>query len=274
MHDYSVTFACYNNSEYTKKCIESLRASNFNMSRLVVVDNASSDDTVEYLESQNDIKIIKNKDNMGCGVAWNQGIMHFQSEWTVIMNNDILVSRNWIENLIDQTIEKGLLVSSPSMIEGDLNYNVYDTLAENESKAFDYYRKNSAHAVCLLVHKSVWKAVGLFRATPKLLGFEDTIFFFECFKNNIPHGLMGRSWIHHFGSITVKYIKKELGVSKRSGGLGDRSNKNLLDQGFFMRKIRKFRKKQQQKVSRKYELLNYGLSLHIVRNEGDVLIRC
>jgi hypothetical protein len=46
---YSLTFACYNSVEYTKKCIESMVAHGTPLDRLVVVDNQSTDSTRDYL---------------------------------------------------------------------------------------------------------------------------------------------------------------------------------------------------------------------------------
>jgi GT2 family glycosyltransferase len=100
---YSITFACYNQVTYTRQCIESMIKHGLDLSRVVVVDNDSSDETREYLSTLPLGGRILNKSNMGCGVAWNQGALALQSEWTIIMNNDVLVSRGWVENLINVT---------------------------------------------------------------------------------------------------------------------------------------------------------------------------
>ncbi len=70
------------------------------LDRLIVVDNGSKDETRDYLSTLPLGGRIFNSQNLGCGVAWNQGALHLQSEWTIVMNNDVLVSPNWIENLI------------------------------------------------------------------------------------------------------------------------------------------------------------------------------
>ena len=239
------------------------------MSKLVVVDNLSSDKTLDYLTTIPEIQVIKNRQNMGCGVAWNQGTLVHQSEWTVIMNNDILVSQNWINNLIDGAIEHGLRVCSPAMIEGALDYDFLAS-AENNSAAMTHYaRIGSAHAVCLLVHRSVWDEIGYFRPWPKLLGYEDTLFFFDLYKNGIQHATLGKSWIHHFGSITVKSLKEKLGTN-RKGGLGRPDNHRLLDQTFFERKWRKFQQVQRIKKQREQELQQFGLTIHGVRANGEL----
>jgi GT2 family glycosyltransferase len=45
--------------------------------------------------------VILNKQNLSCGAAWNQGILSRQTEWTIVMNNDIIVAPNFVERLIN-----------------------------------------------------------------------------------------------------------------------------------------------------------------------------
>ncbi|MDN7941387.1 glycosyltransferase, partial [Burkholderia multivorans] len=112
---YSITFACYNQVEYTKKCIDSMLKHGTPLDRVVAVDNASSDDTLEYLKSLPLGGVIHNAENLGCGIAWNQGALHQQAEWTVVMNNDVLVSAEWIERLIHAAEKHNLKVASPAL---------------------------------------------------------------------------------------------------------------------------------------------------------------
>lgn len=268
-HDYSATFACLNNLSYTQQCLESLKASGFDMRRLVVVDNGSTDGTWEYLQTQPDIITIRNKENLSCGVAWNQGALALQTEWTIIMNNDILFMNNWFNELIDQAIEHKLLVASPAMIEGPLNYDFHATAAQYRKRMHGHVRPGYAHAVCLLVHRSVWHRVGYFRASPKLLGYEDTIFFFECMQAGIAHAALANSWIHHFGSVTVKSLRQTLGTNSK-GGLGDRHNSRLLDQSWLMRKWRKWLRTRLRASQRAAELQQYECTVHaIIQDETN-----
>ena len=48
---YAITFACYNQVEYTRQCIDSMIQQGNDLSRLVVIDNGSTDDTRNYLQS-------------------------------------------------------------------------------------------------------------------------------------------------------------------------------------------------------------------------------
>ena len=269
MYSYSATFACYNNVAYTQKCVDSLVQTGFPMDRLVIVDNASQDNTRDYLSTLDGTHVICNQSNLGCGTAWNQGILALQTEWTVIMNNDIVVSSGWVEHLIEQAVANNLLVASPAYLEGPLNYDFDATAAQFASKMQGYVRHGYANAICLLVHNSVWQKVGYFRATPKLLGFEDTIFFFDLMRAGIGHGCLANSWIHHFGSVTVKAMNAKYQAETGKKQMADRRNYRVLQQSFLERKWRKFKKKKLIQRARVDELSRYGMTVHGVRhNDG------
>ncbi|MGZ3159740.1 MAG: glycosyltransferase family 2 protein, partial [Burkholderiaceae bacterium] len=176
---YSLTFACYNQVDYTRQCIDSMVKHGLDLGRVVVVDNGSTDDTHRYIASLPLGGVILNQANLGCGVAWNQGALALQSEWSIIMNNDVVVSPNWIENMITIAEKNNLKIISPALIEGPLDYDFEKFAPEATTKMQDALRLGSSHAVCLAVHQSVWMDIGYFQPVPKLLGYEDTLFFHE-----------------------------------------------------------------------------------------------
>ena len=265
---YAITFACYNQVKYTKKCIESMINHGADLSRLVVVDNASSDNTRSYLETLPLGGRIFNTTNLGCGVAWNQGALALQAEWTIIMNNDVIVSAHWIENLIETAEKNNLKVISPALIEGVMDYDFDEFSKQAQLKMQGAMRLGGQHAVCLAVHQSVWLDVGYFQAIPKLLGFEDTMFFKELVKANIASGMTGAAWLHHFGSITQSAMKQERGLSQKDN-LGDRHSYRLLKQSWLARKCNKIKKNRQLKVWLNAELTTYGMSMHGTRLQGN-----
>lgn len=257
---YTITFACYNQVEYTRLCIDSMIRCGTPLNRVVAVDNASTDETLSYLSSLPLGKVLHNRDNLGCGVAWNQGALELQSDWTIVMNNDVIVSHEWAENLIAAAERHQLDIISPAMIEGTLNYD-FESLAQTASEEMrDVVRLGWGHAVCLAVHKRVWQEVGYFRATPKLLGYEDTLFFHEATLAGMRVGTTGASWLHHFGSITQSAMKRERGL-KQSDDLGYRYNHRLLHQSWMKRKLDKIRLKRQLRKWCEQEVAQYGRSL-------------
>jgi GT2 family glycosyltransferase len=265
---YTITFACYNQVDYTRQCVESMVQHGLDLGRVVVVDNGSIDDTHRYIASLPLGSVIYNRANLGCGVAWNQGALALQSEWTIIMNNDVLVSPGWVENLITTAEKNQLKIISPALIEGELDYDFATFAPDAAVKMHDALRFGSSHAVCLAVHQSVWMDIGYFQPVPKLLGYEDTLFFHAAEKAGIPMGTTGSSWLHHYGSITQKAMKQERGLSEKDG-LGYRYNYRLLQQSWLERKLKKIRRVKQQEAWKREEIALYGMSMHGLRENGD-----
>ncbi len=264
---YSLTFACYNSVEYTKLCVESMITHGTPLDRLVVIDNGSKDETRDYLSTLPLGGRIFNTQNLGCGVAWNQGALALQSEWTIVMNNDVLVSHNWIENLIGTAESQNLKIASPALIEGKLDYDFGSFEKEAQAKMKNTHRIGARHAVCLAIHESVWMDIGYFQPVPKLLGYEDTMFFHEAKKANLKMAMTGASWLHHYGSITQTAMKLERGL-KENQNLPYRYNYRLLNQSWLDRKMTKIKRKRQERIWRDEEVENFGISMHGIRENG------
>lgn len=271
-YDYAITFACYNSVHYTKALVDSLVAVGTPLDRVVVVDNGSTDETRDYLLTLPLAGRIYNRSNQACGVAWNQGILHLQAEWSVVMNNDLIVPPEWIERMIQVAIDNNLQVISPAMIEGEMDYDFQAFAAESGQKMKNAFRHQTQHAVCVVVHRSVFHEVGYFRANPKLLGFEDTIFFHDLKKSAFKSAINGHVWLHHFGSITQKEMKKSLGKAQDEV-LVKVNDRALLHQSWLERKLARYNSKKLQKTWRADELAQYGMTQHGERVNHDFVWR-
>lgn len=273
MTSYSIVFACHNAVHYTKQCVDSLIQKGIPLDRVVVVDNASTDDTLDYLKTQPLGQVIANPTNLGCGVAWNQGAQEQNSEWTIIMNNDVLVSDNFAEALIRNAQKHGLKIASPAMIEGPLDYEFDDFAATTKERMKGHLRANRAHAVCMAIHHSVWAQIGYFVPITELWGFEDTLFFHEARKAQIPMGIIGDVWLHHFGSVTQNEIRKERGLSQKASLGSKELNRKLMNQSWLQRKWDKFKRNHDLKQARKKELSAYGMTVHADRRDQQFIWR-
>jgi GT2 family glycosyltransferase len=123
---YTITFACYNQLDYTKQFIASLDRSEVDFSRIVAVDNGSTDGTREWLGQQDFFgAVVLNDRNLGCGAAWNQGALAMQSTWTVVINNDVVCAKGWLhkhlrEKSAYELASFGMTVNAVRMVE---NFN-------------------------------------------------------------------------------------------------------------------------------------------------------
>jgi GT2 family glycosyltransferase/glycosyltransferase involved in cell wall biosynthesis/ribosomal protein S10 len=101
----SVIVLCYNNLELTRACLDSLeRSTRYLDCEIVVVDNASSDGTAEWLrawaEDREDVVLVLNDENLGFSGGNNVGLAAARGEVLVLLNNDTYVTDGWLYGLI------------------------------------------------------------------------------------------------------------------------------------------------------------------------------
>jgi len=200
----SIIIPVYNKLKYTKLCLQSLGDSLDEFTEIVVIDNGSTDGTVEYLRGLEGISVIRNETNLGCAGAWNQGVNGTHSEWVVILNNDVILSRGWLNGLIEYAEESGADVVSPAIREGKYNYDIGEYAGEFIRRMAHVSRSGEAHGICFLVRRRVFETIGLFDENFRIGQFEDTDFFRRANAAGFRLAITGRSFIHHFGSMTQK----------------------------------------------------------------------
>ena len=185
---YTVVIPVLNQLHYTQQCVHSLMAHGVPAASLLVIDNGSTDDTPEWLAAQPGIRSVRNPVNLGCGGAWTQGALLAQSDWVVLLNNDIVCAHNFIGAQIDAAERHGLQVVSPSMIEFDLDYDLGRFTVEFVQKMGGTLREGWFHGVCFSVHRSVFEKVGFLDTDRLLYGREDAEFLARCLRQGIKIG--------------------------------------------------------------------------------------
>ena len=165
----SIIILTYNNLEYTKSCIESIKKyTNKNTYEIIVIDNASTDDTINYLKEIKDIKVILNKENLGFPKGCNQGINFADKENDILfLNNDTLVTTNWLDNLKTCLYsDKKIGAVGPVCNKNENRQGVdfkYETLDEMQQKAKENNISNKDKweekvfliGYCILIKKEV-----------------------------------------------------------------------------------------------------------------------
>lgn len=91
----------FNGKQYLENCLCSLAAQTCRDFEVIVVDNASSDGSVKYLEAQFPwVRVVKNERNLGFAGGTNAGIRYAEGEYILTLNNDTWVDSRLLECLV------------------------------------------------------------------------------------------------------------------------------------------------------------------------------
>ena len=97
----AVVVVNWNAGDYLKKCIQSLKTQTLKPNRVIVVDNASTDDSINRLgEEFGNFEIIKLKENTGFSFANNLAVKKVDDcDWIAFLNPDAFARPDWLEKL-------------------------------------------------------------------------------------------------------------------------------------------------------------------------------
>lgn len=91
---------------------------------IYVIDNASTDDSIDYLTLNfPSVKIVRNTENLGFAGGYNEGLRNINEEFYCLLNSDVEVTENWLNPILD-------------LFKKDEN------IAAVQPKILDYHRKN------------------------------------------------------------------------------------------------------------------------------------
>ena len=102
---------------------------------------------------------------------------------------------------------------------------------------------------------------------PKLLGYEDAIFFQRVLEVGLKTGAVGESWLHHYGMTTQKALKLEMKLDQNDS-LGNRNLMRFyMAQTWLARKLARHQRSSRLNAARLYELAAYGKTVHAINRK-------
>ena len=111
----------WNYYNHTKRCLESLRTVEYDNLNVLVVDNNSSDKTSENIKKDfPEFNILTLSKNLKFSGGNNEGVNHLNPEkddFIIFLNNDTIVSKNFVKKLINPLLEdKKAIISTPKIL--------------------------------------------------------------------------------------------------------------------------------------------------------------
>ena len=217
----------FNGLELLKKFLQSVvDFSDNKISSIYLIDNFSTDNSVSYVKKQfPSIKIIKNEDNLGFSGGYNQGLKFIKSDYYILLNSDVEVTKNWLGPLFNlMESDKNIAACQPKVLSyknknmfeyagasggflDKLGYpfcrgRIFDTLEEDKGQYDSKIQIFWASGCCLMIRSKVFH---------KCDGFDKSFFAHMeeidlCWRiNNLGFEIYcePKSKIYHLGNQTL-----------------------------------------------------------------------
>ncbi len=120
----SVIVVNWNGKKYLADCLQSIRAQTFSDYEVILVDNGSTDGSVEWIRENFPgwVQVLANKRNEGFSGGNNRGIKAAVGKYIVLLNNDAQADPRWVEELVkvaEENPQAGMLACK-IYLQGDL----------------------------------------------------------------------------------------------------------------------------------------------------------
>ena len=190
--------------EITKNYIESVMSNTKISFRLIVADNKSDSVTIGYLRGLKDtlkdrLTLIENSVNLGWVKAVNQGFKISTAPYVCVMNNDVIVSAGWLDNMVDimdKNPRIGLM--NPRWEKGKF-----------EGLKGDYVETDWCRGFCVLIKREVINKIGYFDEAYGFGYWEDHDYSVRAIKAGYICGLAVNSFVEHIKNVSVKSAMKQ-----------------------------------------------------------------
>ncbi len=132
----SVIIPNWNGKRFLQECLDSLKDQTYPHFETILVDNGSTDGSVEFVRGQYGefIRVIPNEVNLGFAGGTNAGIRNAKGDYIVLLNNDTWADPHWLEELVNAT-------------------HVNPPVGMWASKIYSYYQRDRIEAVGELIYR-------------------------------------------------------------------------------------------------------------------------
>lgn len=176
----SVVIPNYNGKNYLRACIDSVIAQEGVAFEIIVIDNASTDETYEWIKGYSSVKFYRLHQNYGFSKAVNEGIKMAKAEYVLLLNNDTVLESDFLKEMLTEIEKDERIFAVSSQMINYYNREVIDDAGDEytllgwaykrgDGEKLEAYEKGkkvfSACAGAALYRKSAFEKIGLFDET-------------------------------------------------------------------------------------------------------------
>ena len=269
----SIVIPTYNNLDYLKLCLKSLKKNSSFNHEIIIHINEGSDGTLDFIKN-NSYKYTSSEDNIGLCSSINKAAKLVSNQYILYSHDDMYFCPNWDKVLLDEvkSLNHDDFYLSGTMIEPNSGHIVcdfgidLDTFKEDELlskyKNINFYDHQGTHFAPHLVSKKMWDKVGGFSEEFNPGIGSDPDFNMKLWREGVRifKGLNDFK-VYHFGSLTTR---------KKKNFIQNRGDKTFLKKWgfstkFFKKYYLKSKTKYQGPLNEPKKTFNYFLDLLICK---------
>ena len=208
----SILILNFNGGEEIRRCLSSIERNTPEAHEIIIVDNASTDDSIDYLRSKTSIILVENQVNLGCPPARAQAMAIAKGNYIVLLDNDAIVTNNWLTKFIEHALDNpeiGIMgprsnyVSGPQIVPNVpyQNLNGLEMFAKQFSEEHQG-RLTLTHRIvgfCMFIRREVIDKIGSIDASFGKFGFEDDDYTWRAQIAGFSTTIADDIFIHHTG---------------------------------------------------------------------------
>ena len=227
----SIIIPTFNNLDYLKLCIHSLKKNSFYKNEILLHINEGTDGTIEYAK-KNHLIYSHSKINDGLCVGCNKIAKKTSKNYILYSHDDMYFLPNWDLVLMKEVKSlktknfylSSIMINGDPKLNGHLNLNAGNTIDNfDENYLLKNYEKlkhpdfQGSTWAPHLIHREIWNSVGGFSEEFSPGAGSDPDLNMKLWNKGVRiFKCLGESKVYHFGSITIR--KKGSTIFKKNQG--------------------------------------------------------